>query len=251
MASKASIGIGRFFFRYRNALFPAIFVIVGLTMQPKLLFQNPALDRLIVILGIVIALLGEVVRLVTIGYEYIERGGKNRQVYASHLVQGGVYAHVRNPMYLGNGLIAIGVTLETGSPTTYAVVIPFFLFVYWSIVAAEEEYLRAHFAAEYVDYCHRVPRFLPSFTGLRRSFAGTFYDWKRALRKELSTMAGLASGLIAVPLVRRWFLEGPGAARAAAPVTLSWIAVVAILYGIAVFMKRRRWFFYTTADHAG
>ena len=52
-------------------------------------------------LGVFVSFLGLGVRAATIGFEYVVRGGRNRQVYADHLVQGGIYAHTRNPMYLG------------------------------------------------------------------------------------------------------------------------------------------------------
>ena len=46
--------------------------------------------------------------MLTIGYEYIVRGGRQGKVYAEDLVQGGVFAHSRNPLYLGNLLIIVG-----------------------------------------------------------------------------------------------------------------------------------------------
>ena len=50
-------------------------------------------------------------------------------------------------MYVGNGLISIGMTMLLGSPMGYLILIPFFLFVYQAIVAAEEAYLRKKFIA--------------------------------------------------------------------------------------------------------
>ena len=111
-----NIAVGNFFFKYRNALFPAMFVLVVLTLRPGIMFGNPSLDRLLAACGAVVALAGQLVRLATIGFEYIERGGRDRRVYASRLVQGGVYGLTRNPMYVGNGLIAIGLTMAAGSP---------------------------------------------------------------------------------------------------------------------------------------
>ena len=155
----------------------------------------------------------------------------------------GIYAHTRNPMYVGNALIAIGVTLVTSSPMTYAIVIPFFLYVYWSLISAEEAYLLKRFGDEYRAYCDAVPRFFPSFRGLRSTLALP-YDWKRAVRKELSTIAGLLLGLIALSLGRTYFLHGWTAAQAAAPQALMVMAGILILYGFLVALKRARHFFY-------
>ena len=99
-----NVAVGNFFFQYRNGLFPVIFILAALTLRPSIMFNSPLADRLIGASGMIIILLGEAVRLVTIGFEYIHRGGKERRVYAGRLVQGGVFGLVRNPMYIGNVL---------------------------------------------------------------------------------------------------------------------------------------------------
>ena len=48
----------------------------------------------------------------------------------------------RNPMYVGNMLILIGLAVASNSWTCVAVVIPVYAFVCAAIVAAEERYLR-------------------------------------------------------------------------------------------------------------
>ena len=83
-----NITIGNFFFRYRNALFPLIFAVGALTLRPRIMFDSVVVDRFLAVVGIAVALLGQVVRLVTIGFEYIHRGGKDGQVYAGRLVRG-------------------------------------------------------------------------------------------------------------------------------------------------------------------
>ena len=241
---QGNIAVGNFFFRHRNALFPVLFVCAALVGRPRLMFGDPGLDRLLGICGIVVALTGQAVRLITIGYEYIERGGKEGKVYASRLVQGGVYALTRNPMYVGNGLIAIGMTMLAGSPLIYLVVLPFFLFVYQALVAAEEAYLRKQFGLEYDRYCARVSRWWPRWPRIGPALSGLSYDWRQAIRKELSTMAGLFTGIVLLPLLRTYFLEGLEAARAQAPragmLELSGLAV----YGLLVYLKRKRRLFY-------
>src|SRR5678815_5444661 len=65
--------------------------------------------------GLLIALSGQVLRAVTIGLEYIIRGGRNRQVYAEKLVTGGMFAHCRNPLYVGNFLVLVGLGVASCS----------------------------------------------------------------------------------------------------------------------------------------
>jgi protein-S-isoprenylcysteine O-methyltransferase Ste14 len=143
----ANVTVGNFFFQYRNYLFPVVFVVAAVTLRPSIMFGSPLADRLIGACGMVIVLLGEAVRLVTIGFEYIDRGGKEGRVYAGRLVQGGVFGLVRNPMYIGNVLIAVGMTMFLRSPLGYIILIPLFLFLYQSLIAAEETYLRDRFAS--------------------------------------------------------------------------------------------------------
>ncbi|MBI3321907.1 MAG: S-isoprenylcysteine methyltransferase [Candidatus Omnitrophica bacterium] len=239
-----NVAAGQFLFRYRNALFPVMFALAILAMRPRLLFGNPALDRAFVVGGTLIALAGEGTRLLTIGYDYIERGGKNKQVYASRLVHRGMYALTRNPMYLGNLLMTVGVVMAIGSPSAYGVVIPAFAFVYQAITCAEEAYLLNRFGKDYADYCAQVNRVLPSLRNLHAAFAGLSYDWKSAIRKDLSTLAGLLEGLILLPVWRAYFLDGWAAAQAAAQQALPWSLGVGILYGFLVYAKARRKFFY-------
>lgn len=239
-----NVAAGNFFFRYRDALFPCIFLLVGLTMHPKILFGSPSLDFSVRLLGACLALLGQLIRLTTIGFDYIERGGKNNQVYASKLVQGGVYALVRNPMYIGNGLIAIGMTLLTGSPLTFMVVIPLFLFIYQAIIAAEENYLRGKFGPEFDAYCRQVNRFVPTLSRAPQVLGGMPYDWKSAFRRDLSTIAGLSVGLILVPFWRLLRLYGFDVARAAAPETLFRLALALAVYGLGIYLKKTKKFFY-------
>ncbi|MBI3996737.1 MAG: S-isoprenylcysteine methyltransferase [Candidatus Omnitrophica bacterium] len=235
---RMNVAIGNFFFHYRNAFFPLVIVFVTLCTRPKVLWGDPATDRLLTGLGAVVALLGQGVRLATIGFEYIERGGKNKRVYASRLVHGGVYALTRNPMYLGNILIATGIIMVAGAPLAYGLVLPFFIFVYQAITSAEETYLRQHFERDYEEYCAQVNRFLPSLRNVRRAFSGSRYNWKRALRQDLSTIAGLLSGLVLLPLWRMVFLHGWDAAWVEAPRTIALETGVGLLYAAGYFLKK-------------
>ncbi len=243
-----NIAIGNFFFRYRNALFPLIFVVGALTIRPKILFDSEVVDGILVAAGLIIALLGQAVRLVTIGFEYIHRGGKDGQVYAGRLVRGGVYGITRNPMYVGNGLIAIGMTMHFGSPLGYIILIPFFLFVYQAIVSAEEAYLRGKFGAEYVDYEKSVNRYVPALSRVREAFAGMRYDWRRSIKKDLGTVVGLTIGLIMLPVWRAYFLYGLEATKVAAMRAL-WLTLgITALYLFLLKLKKSDRLFKTSTN---
>jgi protein-S-isoprenylcysteine O-methyltransferase Ste14 len=231
------LACGNFFFRFRNALFPLVFVILPFFTRPSLFLGSEALDRVVVILGILIALAGQSLRLLVIGYVYVKRGGKKRRIFAERLVKEGFYAHTRNPMYVGNFLITVGVGMIYGSPWIYFFVIPFFSFVYLSIVMAEETFLRDKFDKEYEDYAKRVNRFLPDLRGIKNSLKGFHYDWKRALRKDYGTIFGTLLGIVIVNAWKAYYLYG-FQARKVEIITLALLLIpLGLLYALVRFLK--------------
>lgn len=246
---RLNVAAGGFFFKYRNALFPATLAVFLASARPRASFAHPALEQAMALAGLFIAALGESVRLATIGFEYIERGGRHGRVYASRLVDKGIYGLTRNPMYLGNLLIVVGIVLVSGAPAGYRVAVPFFCFVYQAIISAEEEFLRKRFGKEYRDYCARVPRFLPSFRGLRRAFRGTRFSWRRPFKQDLSTIAWVAMVLVALPCWRAFFLKGRDASRPLVWKTGLLELGILALYGLLVCLKKQKSpLFYTTAQ---
>ncbi len=188
------IRAGDFFFRYRNAVFPLALVVLFVGFQPVYPGGSVSVDRWMDALGIAVAVAGQSLRVAVVGSAYIQRGGRKGRVYAARLVSQGFFAHSRNPLYVGNLLILLGLFIVHNNPWVYAIGIPFFLFAYRAIVASEEAYLRREFGAEYDDYCRRVRRWLPDFRGLRRSLAGLRFDWRRVVIKEYgSAYAWLAT----------------------------------------------------------
>ena len=186
---------GNFFFHYRNALFPFAYGLLFVKSYPVV-----AHYRYAALAGLGIALLGQVLRATTIGADYIRRGGKGRQVYASHLVKGGIFAHCRNPLYVGNFLILLGLGFASNSLIFLGLAIPFFAFAYWAIIAAEEDYLKRKFGQEFDQYCARVNRFLPDFWGLRHTLHGMRINWRRLISDEHRSAYIWSAGITLVVL---------------------------------------------------
>ena len=189
---------GNFFFRTRNLLFPAMFLLLFVVSEPNSLLPESLPENALDLAGVLLVVLGQSFRLLVIGYAYIKRGGKEGKVFADKLVIRGFYAHTRNPMYLGNAAIVLGLCLVYQSFWAYALVLPFFLFAYYAIVVAEETYLSARFGAEYDRYVQTVNRFIPDFRGLRASLVEFRYDWRRALRKDYGNVTLAAMTLLVI-----------------------------------------------------
>ncbi|MGH8582721.1 MAG: methyltransferase family protein [Gammaproteobacteria bacterium] len=228
------VRIGNFIFHYRNALFPAVYTLLVLKSQPLL-----ASYRVAAILGFLVALTGQLLRAATIGLEYIKRGGLNRRVYAEKLVQGGLFAHCRNPLYGGNILILLGVGIASNSAVFLSVGVPFFLFAYGAIIAAEEDYLRTKFGQDFDDYCARVNRLLPNLSGLAQTLSGMRFNWHRLIRKEYGSAYIWIAGIILVTLKNIW-LAGDYRHGGSVETTL-WLslALLTVGYAIARSMKKK------------
>lgn len=170
---------GRHAFRHRGLLLPVAIVLLLIPSPP--LSANPALAGLI---GLAVAVFGQGIRCGTIGLDYIIRGGRDHQVYAERLVTGGIYQHVRNPMYVGNFFLLIGLAIASNSWVFVAGGIPIAALTHVAIVAAEEDFLRGKFGAEFDEFCARSPRWVPRLSGLAETLSGAGFNWRRVLVKE-------------------------------------------------------------------
>jgi protein-S-isoprenylcysteine O-methyltransferase Ste14 len=229
------IKLGNFFFHYRNGLFPLAYALLFVP-------SRPLLDdyRIALVAGLVVALAGQSIRAVTVGLEYIIRGGRARRVYAERLVQGGIFAHCRNPLYVGNYLILLGVGLTSNSLLFSCIAIPFFTFAYWAIIAAEENFLRHKFGVEYEDYCRRVDRFWPRWSGLGRTFSAMQFNWRRLITAEYGSAYIWMAAVILVQLKNLWLRGKYHDSRQLVIWLWSSLAVVTLAYLIARFLKKSR-----------
>ena len=198
------IQIGNFFFKYRNLLF--ILLYLALFIPSPSIFSTeifgPAYYLWPIIIGLIVTVTGQLIRGATIGLAYIIRGGKDGKVYAEDLVTAGIFNHCRNPLYVGNILMLAGVGILSNSLLYLLVFIPFFLFVYQTIVLAEENFLRSKFGEKFNEYCHRVNRWLPDLRNLEKTFEGMHFKWKRWILKEYNTQYVWLSGITLILLLQ-------------------------------------------------
>jgi len=153
-----------------------------------------------IILGLCITLTGHVIRVSIIGLAYIIRGGKDGKVYAEDLVTQGIFNHCRNPLYAGNILMLFGVGVLSNSLIYIAILMPLFLLIYHAIVLAEEAFLRNKFGNSFNQYCKRVNRWLPSLSGVGKTFKSMRFNWKRWLLKEYNTLYVWLTGITLILL---------------------------------------------------
>ncbi len=147
--------IGHFLFKNRSYTpLPFVFLII--------LFADPTL--LSIISGIILVITGEVIRLWAVSYA----GSETRttgSVGGSQLVTQGPYSITRNPLYVGNVIIYIGVGIMSNAIFPYLQILGFiyFLFQYYAIIISEEDYLRQTFTDKFIIYEKTVGRLFPKF----------------------------------------------------------------------------------------
>ncbi len=76
------------------------------------------------------------------------------------IVDAGVFAFSRNPIYLGGHIGTVGVAIGLDSLWVLSTLIPFYLVIRYGVVAREEAYLERKFGDAYLAYMARVRRWL-------------------------------------------------------------------------------------------
>lgn len=229
------ISIGNFLFHYRNVLFPVLYLTLFVPSPPLFQNQDAAFAA-----GIAVCLIGQVIRIMTIGLVYIIRGGSNRRIYAKDLVTTGMFAHCRNPLYVGNILVLIGLGLVANSLYFLVFMAPFFLFAYQAIVRAEENFLFGKFGDSYRDYMHDVNRWIPSLKGIGDTFSSMKFHWKRVFLKEYTAMYIWTAGALALYMRNERIEDGSVDFMSAIPFYVAgFLALTAAYFGIMIVKKKK------------
>ena len=155
----APFDIRAWIFRYRSYT-PLPFLVV------MVLFARPTITSLVV--GFAMVVLGEGIRFWGVSIAGAETRTTGR-VGGTYLITTGPFAHVRNPLYLGNMIMYAGVGVMSMAlfPWLLFAAVVWFYVQYSLIISREEEYLAAQFGGAYDDYRKHVPRFLPRLTPYR------------------------------------------------------------------------------------
>ena len=185
-------------FKYRSYT-PIPFVILMIAYQQSNVWSLP--------LGLLIAVCGELIRLWAVSWAGSETRTTGK-VGGTYLVINGPYAHVRNPLYVGNILIYFGLGIMSFALFPYLQIfaLAFFIYQYYEIIKEEEGFLREKFGNDFDEYYKNVPRIFPRLTPYRKEgVEQPEYDLKKGLRSERRTLQAFA--IVAGTLIILWFLR--------------------------------------------
>lgn len=161
---------GNWLFKYRGQL-PLVIVGVGLLffITSKLETHEPT-NRFVIFIYLAISLLGQFIRIMTVGFTPKGTSGRNTQAQvAEDLNTSGIYSTCRHPLYLGNFFMWLGIVLVMQN-WWFSVI---FILVYWlyyeRIMFAEEFYLRKKFGEKYIEWSLKTPAFIPALGKFTKS----------------------------------------------------------------------------------
>ncbi|MDI3335361.1 isoprenylcysteine carboxylmethyltransferase family protein [Defluviimonas aestuarii] len=163
---------GQSLFRWRSYVLLAFVPFIALT-----LFNGEAIELrfgegfgdLYESFCIALVVLGEAIRILTVGFVPAGTSGRNTKAQiAEALNTTGAYSLVRNPLYLGNCMMYVGVVAYTQNVTLTLVFALVLMLYYERIIAAEEGFLAQKYGAAYRDWAAEVPAFIPRVTGWQR-----------------------------------------------------------------------------------
>jgi len=180
---------------------------------------NSSLDhRLIFGVAALIAILASAIR--TWGTAYLRPEVMvSMRLHSARLVADGPYRFVRNPLYLGNILIALAMGLMASRLGLAVLVVGNAIFVY-RLILREEANLEATQGDSYRAYCAAVPRLIPALRP-RVPTAGGVPDFWAGLLGELFFWTFTASLVVfAVTLNQRLYYWVLGCAFIVYPLSL-------------------------------
>jgi protein-S-isoprenylcysteine O-methyltransferase Ste14 len=111
-----------------------------------------------ILIGIAIAVAGAALAIA--GVRMFKAAGTNVEPWKPSLclITAGIYAHLRNPMYVGLLLFMLGIAIALASDWVLLMFVPTALILHYGVVLREERYLEAKFGEDYRRYKARVPR---------------------------------------------------------------------------------------------
>lgn len=185
MSDARTLRWGAWFFRHRDHTpIPLVLLILA--------FAAPTRETMWI--GAIISLLGESFRFW--GVASIGSISRTRDRAVGRLMDRGAFSMVRNPLYVGNFLLSLGLVVASGAEPRIALpaYVAFFATQYFFIVRWEESVLREELGAPYLDFLRRVPRWLPAPWLYRPGEP----NWGKAARSEWPTLLAIVGAWAAL-----------------------------------------------------
>lgn len=165
---------GKWLFRWRSFL-PLLLVVIIIPALITIEDRAPRdagveFEDVWVLVCIGVSFIGFLVRVYTIGHAPEGTSGRNtKRQKADTLNTTGAYSLVRNPLYLGNFLITLGISMYARVWWLVLIYVLMFWLFYERVIFLEEGFLREKFGKTWEDWAARTPVIIPKLKGFKRS----------------------------------------------------------------------------------
>lgn len=185
---------GNWLFRWRSYLPTVVLIIFLLAMLDyEYPSANAQYNFMWEIFCLAVSFFGLAIRVLTIGHTPEGTSGRNTtEQIAESLNTTGIYAVVRNPLYLGNFFMGLGLALFPYLWWLTLIYTLIFWLYYERIILAEEAFLREKFGQPYLDWADKTPVFIPKLGQYNK--ASLPFSIKNVLKREYN-------GFLAIVLV--------------------------------------------------
>lgn len=219
---------GNWLFKWRSYLPIACFPILVIALRSSGYLEKnfgDTAEEAWRFFSLCVSLFGFFVRCLTAGYVPRGTSGRNTQSQAAETLNTtGAYSVVRNPLYLGNFIIILGVALSI-QVWWLVLLICFGFWVYYErIIFAEEEFLRNKFGSTFINWAKVTPVFFPKLKLWKKPPVPL--SFKTVLRREFTTFFGIISAFTFLGIAGDLLAEGKF------ELNLAWI----ILYVVSLFL---------------
>ena len=179
--------LGRWLFGRRTWLpLPMVAALLLVPASPGATWSSTRLGWI----GVLVVLAGEGMRLWAV--HHIGAISRTRSDRLGPLIVTGPFSLVRNPLYLGNVALWLGLALSARLFYVAPVIVALLILEYHAIVTWEEWLLHERLGETYRAYVQQVPRWVPR---LRRPMPGPApFSWRDTLFSERGTLVAIAAG---------------------------------------------------------
>lgn len=208
MLADEFIKAGNWLFRWRSYLPLALLILaIPAAADSARRFGDQPLNPAWELLCLAVACLGLAVRVLTVGYVPAGTSGRNtlKQV-ASTLNATGMYSVVRHPIYLGNFLMWLGMSLLPRCWWFTVITVLIFWLYYERIMFAEEGFLLAQFGDLYREWAARTPAFIPKLANWVKPDLP--FSLKSVISREYSTFFTIMAIFTVLNGIMGWFARG-------------------------------------------
>lgn len=201
------VDVGGVFFKYRSYIPLILVILIFLNRGHFLTFKVGCFtDGVFEAICFAVSLFGFGARAYTVGHCRSGTSGRNTKgQYADSLNRDGIYSVVRNPLYIGNFFIVLGIAMLSESYQLVLITILLTICFYIPIILAEEHFLFEKFKDVFAEYAKQAPALAPNFKLWKKPEIK--FNTIRFLAREHDSYMGIMWGFFFVKLLKDYTLQ--------------------------------------------